>query len=31
MIGGNGPKGQRLAARYADTWSCYAEERSHLD
>ena len=31
MIGGNGPRGQRLAARYADIWSGWAEERSHLD
>lgn len=31
MIGGIGPKGQRLAARYADIWSCYPEERSHMD
>ena len=31
MIGGNGPRGQRAAARYADIWSCYAEERSHVD
>lgn len=31
MIGGNGPKGQRHAARYADIWSCYPEERSHID
>ena len=26
MIGGNGPKGQRLAVRYADIYSCYVEE-----
>ena len=26
MIGGNGPKGQRLAVRYADIYSCYIEE-----
>jgi len=31
MIGGNGPKGQRNAARYADIWSSWAEERSNLD
>ncbi|HEY6058869.1 MAG TPA: LLM class flavin-dependent oxidoreductase [Candidatus Limnocylindrales bacterium] len=31
MIGGIGPKGQRLAARHADIWSCYPEERSHID
>jgi alkanesulfonate monooxygenase SsuD/methylene tetrahydromethanopterin reductase-like flavin-dependent oxidoreductase (luciferase family) len=26
MIGGNGPRGQRAAARYADIYSCYVEE-----
>jgi alkanesulfonate monooxygenase SsuD/methylene tetrahydromethanopterin reductase-like flavin-dependent oxidoreductase (luciferase family) len=31
LIGGNGPKGQRHAARHADIWSCYAEERAHVD
>lgn len=31
MIGGIGPRGQRLAARYADIWSCYPESRSHVD
>lgn len=31
MIGGNGPRAQRLAARHADIWSCYPEERSHMD
>jgi alkanesulfonate monooxygenase SsuD/methylene tetrahydromethanopterin reductase-like flavin-dependent oxidoreductase (luciferase family) len=31
MIGGIGPRGQRLAARYADLWSCYPDERSHVD
>lgn len=30
MIGGNGPKGQRLAALHADIWSGYADERSDL-
>lgn len=30
MIGGNGPKGQRLAARHADIWSSWAEERSDI-
>jgi alkanesulfonate monooxygenase SsuD/methylene tetrahydromethanopterin reductase-like flavin-dependent oxidoreductase (luciferase family) len=30
MIGGNGPKGQRHAARHADIWSSWAEERSDL-
>jgi alkanesulfonate monooxygenase SsuD/methylene tetrahydromethanopterin reductase-like flavin-dependent oxidoreductase (luciferase family) len=31
MIGGNGPRAQRLAASHADVWSCYPEERSHVD
>lgn len=31
LIGGNGPRGQRAAARHADVWSCYAEERAHVD
>ena len=31
LIGGNGPRGQRAAARHADIWSSYAEERSHVD
>ena len=31
LIGGNGPKGQRHAVLHADTWSCYAEERAHVD
>jgi alkanesulfonate monooxygenase SsuD/methylene tetrahydromethanopterin reductase-like flavin-dependent oxidoreductase (luciferase family) len=31
MIGGNGPKGQAHAARHADIWSGWAEERSHVD
>ena len=26
MIGGNGPRGQRAAVRYADIYSCYVEE-----
>jgi alkanesulfonate monooxygenase SsuD/methylene tetrahydromethanopterin reductase-like flavin-dependent oxidoreductase (luciferase family) len=30
MIGGNGPKGQRHAARHADLWSSWAEERSDI-
>jgi alkanesulfonate monooxygenase SsuD/methylene tetrahydromethanopterin reductase-like flavin-dependent oxidoreductase (luciferase family) len=30
MIGGNGPKGQRHAARHADIWSSWAEERSDV-
>ncbi|MEW5990256.1 MAG: LLM class flavin-dependent oxidoreductase [Chloroflexota bacterium] len=31
LIGGNGPRGQRAAARYADIYSCYVEERAHVD
>jgi alkanesulfonate monooxygenase SsuD/methylene tetrahydromethanopterin reductase-like flavin-dependent oxidoreductase (luciferase family) len=31
MIGGNGPKGQRLAVRYADIYSCYVEERATVE
>ncbi|MCI0346516.1 MAG: LLM class flavin-dependent oxidoreductase [Chloroflexi bacterium] len=31
MIGGNGPRGQRAAAQHADIWSCYIEERAHVD
>jgi len=31
LIGGNGPKGQLHAARHADIWSCYTEERAHVD
>ena len=31
MIGGHGPKGLRHAARLADIWSCYAEERSDVE
>jgi alkanesulfonate monooxygenase SsuD/methylene tetrahydromethanopterin reductase-like flavin-dependent oxidoreductase (luciferase family) len=31
LIGGNGPRGQRAAARHADVWSGYAEERAHID
>ena len=31
LIGGNGPKGQRAAARHADIYSCYVEERAHVD
>jgi len=30
MIGVHGPKGQRLAAQYADIWSCYATEKSDM-
>ncbi|HEX5148213.1 MAG TPA: LLM class flavin-dependent oxidoreductase [Candidatus Limnocylindrales bacterium] len=31
LIGGNGPKGQRHAVRHADIYSCYVEERAHID
>lgn len=31
LIGGNGPKGQRHAVRYADIWSAYVEENAHVD
>lgn len=31
MLGGNGPKGQRLAVRYADIYSCYIEERASAE
>ena len=31
MIGGNGPKGQRHAVRHADIYSCYIEDRAHVD
>ena len=31
LIGGNGPKGQRAAARHAEIWSGYIEERAHVD
>jgi alkanesulfonate monooxygenase SsuD/methylene tetrahydromethanopterin reductase-like flavin-dependent oxidoreductase (luciferase family) len=31
LIGGNGPKGQLHAALHADIWSCYAEERAHVE
>ena len=30
LLGGNGPRAQRLAALHADTWSCYAEERADV-
>ena len=30
LLAGHGPKGYRHAARLADVWSCYAEERSDL-
>ena len=30
LMAGHGPKGYRHAARLADIWSCYAEERSDL-
>jgi alkanesulfonate monooxygenase SsuD/methylene tetrahydromethanopterin reductase-like flavin-dependent oxidoreductase (luciferase family) len=31
MIGGNGPKGQRLAVRFADIYSCYIEELAAVE
>lgn len=31
LIGGNGPRGQRAAARHADIYSCYVEERASVD
>ncbi len=31
LIGGNGPRGQRAAVRHADIYSCYIEERAHID
>jgi alkanesulfonate monooxygenase SsuD/methylene tetrahydromethanopterin reductase-like flavin-dependent oxidoreductase (luciferase family) len=31
LIGGNGPKAQRHAAIHADVWSCYIEQRAHVD
>ena len=31
LIGGNGPKGQRAAARHADIYSCYVEERAAVE
>jgi alkanesulfonate monooxygenase SsuD/methylene tetrahydromethanopterin reductase-like flavin-dependent oxidoreductase (luciferase family) len=31
LIGGNGPRGQRLAVRYADIYSCYVEERASAE
>ena len=31
LIGGNGPKGQRLAALHADIWSGYAENHAHVE
>ena len=31
LIGGNGPRGQTAAARHADIYSCYIEERAHVD
>jgi len=30
MLGVLGPRGQRLAAKYADIWSVYAEKRSDM-
>lgn len=31
MIGGNGPRGQRAAARHADIYSCYVEALADVD
>ena len=31
LIGGNGPRGQRAAVRFADIYSCYVEERAVAD
>jgi alkanesulfonate monooxygenase SsuD/methylene tetrahydromethanopterin reductase-like flavin-dependent oxidoreductase (luciferase family) len=31
LIGGNGPRGQRAAVRFADIYSCYVEERAVVD
>jgi alkanesulfonate monooxygenase SsuD/methylene tetrahydromethanopterin reductase-like flavin-dependent oxidoreductase (luciferase family) len=31
LIGGNGPRGQRAAARYADIYSCYVEQLAQVD
>lgn len=31
MIGGNGPRGQRAAVRYADIYSCYIEELASVE
>lgn len=31
LIGGNGPKGQRHAARHADIYSCYIDEHADID
>lgn len=31
MLGGNGPKGRRLAVRHADIYSCYVEEHATVD
>ncbi|HET9615106.1 MAG TPA: LLM class flavin-dependent oxidoreductase, partial [Candidatus Limnocylindrales bacterium] len=31
LIGGNGPRGQIAAARHADIYSCYIEERASVD
>lgn len=31
LIGGNGPRGQRAAARHADIYSCYIEEVASVD
>lgn len=31
LIGGNGPKGQRAAVRFADIYSCYIEEQASVE
>jgi alkanesulfonate monooxygenase SsuD/methylene tetrahydromethanopterin reductase-like flavin-dependent oxidoreductase (luciferase family) len=31
LIGGNGPRGQGAAARHADIYSCYVEERADVE
>jgi alkanesulfonate monooxygenase SsuD/methylene tetrahydromethanopterin reductase-like flavin-dependent oxidoreductase (luciferase family) len=31
LLGGNGPRAQRNAVHHADIWSCYVEERAHVD
>jgi alkanesulfonate monooxygenase SsuD/methylene tetrahydromethanopterin reductase-like flavin-dependent oxidoreductase (luciferase family) len=31
LIGGNGARGQRAAARHADIYSCYIEERASIE
>jgi alkanesulfonate monooxygenase SsuD/methylene tetrahydromethanopterin reductase-like flavin-dependent oxidoreductase (luciferase family) len=31
LLGGNGPRAQRNAVAHADIWSCYVEQRAHVD